>query len=156
MVGFAPSPKGDKKLKGEYFEDAALLDQIKGDQPCRVDSGVGVVIRIEQTQENPQFGGESVSELLIWFPEWPPSNVKYYLKPDNHLLCYREKGQLLLFETFTGQGTVHFLGSPTKGKLKGRLSLDLIEPHHNFSNGDFHHMEGEMNLKKAEIKPSSN
>lgn len=152
FCGFViPFQKG-KKLKGHFYENACLVDQVEGEKKCRVDSGKGVVISILQQLENPQFGGESEAELLIWLPEWPPVGGKYYLKKDNYLLCYQERGELLLFETFTGSGWLLIDGNPEKGKLVGGIELNLIEPHHNFSNSDFQFIGGNLSLKMGEIR----
>ena len=115
FCGFAiPCQKG-KKLKGHFYENVCLVDQVEGEKKCRVDSGKGVVICIHQQLENPQFGGESESELLIWLSEWPPVGEKYYLGKENYLLCYQERGELLLFETFQGSGWLMLDGNPEKG-----------------------------------------
>ncbi len=156
LVGFlmgvkVTSYKG-KKLKGQYWENVRLVDQIKGEQPCRIDSGEGVVIRIQTTQSNEQFGSETNSSLLLWLADWPPVGQKYYLQEGQFMLCYQEVGDLLLFETFRAQGWIQLSSLPEKGKVKGALEIDLIEPHHNFSNSDFQYMGGSFMLNFSELK----
>lgn len=152
FCGATPLEKGGKKLKGNYYEKGILTDQIEGDSKCKVDSGEGVVIQIIRYQENPQFGDETETELLVWLREWPSVGEKYYLTPENSQICFQERGKLLLFETFICQGWIQLLESPAKGKLKGNIELNLVEPHHNFSNSDFQFVGGQMSLKVAEVR----
>lgn len=152
FCGATPLDKGGKKLKGNYYLEASLVDQVEGVTKCRVDSGEGVVIQIIRYQENPQFGGETETELLVWLREWPSVGEKHYLTPENSQICFQERGKLLLFETFICQGWIQLSESPANGKLKGEIGLNLVEPHHNFSNSDFQFIGGEMILKPAETQ----
>ena len=152
IMGVKGIEQKGKKLKGQYWENARLVDQIKGEQPCRIDSGEGVVLQIQTTQSNQQFGSETKSSLLLWFSDWPSPGKKYYLQEGQYLLCYQEVGDLLLFETFRGQGWIQLNSLPDKGKVRGELEIELIEPHHNFSNSDYQYLGGSfsLNVTKSE------
>lgn len=149
IMGFSmiecPSPK---KIKGAYWEDAALMNQVKGEQPCEVVEGEGVVISIDFDQENPQFNSKSQISFLLWLPEWPEPGERHYLKPENSMVCYREVGTLLLFETFQATGWIKTEDSPRKEKVAGELEIQFVDPHHNFSNSDFQYLGGEFRLNR--------
>ncbi len=139
-------------MKGYFFDEASLVDQIKGDQKCRIDSGGGVVIQLLWGQENPQFGEETEAELLIWFPELPGIGEKLFFPGDNAVLCYQERGNILLFETFQGSGWLLFPTPMKKEKLSLEIDLNLIRPHHNFSNSDFQYVGGDILLRKGNFE----
>jgi len=153
-MGLTPSQdlKG-KKLKGEYWENASLTNQLKGEKACTIEIGEGIVWQITLQQENPQFQEETQISFLLWMAKFPEPGEKYYLNQENSLICYREEGTLLLFETFRANGWVKIEAMPRKKKLEGELEIQLIEPHHNFSNGDFQHLGGEFKLEMGSLIP---
>lgn len=147
---------GKKKLKGTLHSDRGVFDQIEGETPCRLDSADGFVVEFQQEVENPLFESKAKNKvrLLLWFRGDPAPEKRYYVPSDDIKgLCYREQGDLLMFETFQGSGWIEFGAYSKKGRLEGTMDLKLVEPHHNFSNSDFHHMGGDFCLEKAKSDP---
>lgn len=144
---FMGNAGGEKRTKGIIRLNAGIFDQVKGEQACRVDSAVGFVIELAKEVENPLFESEARNRvnLLLWFKGSPETGKRYYVPGNDFLgLCYREEGDLLMFETFSGIGWIEFRPSRKKGKMEGVMEMRLVEPHHNFSNSDFHYWGGEI------------
>lgn len=143
---------GKKAIKGVYYENAALFNQVKGAQPCRIDSGAGLVISIAFDQVNPLFESKNKNKvhLLIWLKEMPEEEVEIHFPNSESLICYREEGDLLMFETFTATGWLK-LKSGKNSRLAGSIEMNFVEPHQNFSNSDFQHLQGELKLLLEEL-----
>lgn len=137
-----------KRLEGKLHLKQGLFDQVKGATPCRLDSAGGYVIEIRDETINPQFASSRKNQvrLLIWLPEEPTPNTRIEIPSGINGLCYREEGNLLMFETFQGQGWIEFGAWKKRKQLDGKLDLKLIHPHHNFSNSDYHFLGGSYRL----------
>ena len=143
---------GKKKLKGTLHLSTGIFDQVKGDAPCRLDSAAGFVVEFVQEVENPLFESKSKNQvqLYAWFGGAPIPKKRYYVpSEDCKGLCYRESGDLLMFETFQGSGWIELGEFGKKGRIGGIIDLKLVEPHHNFSNSDFHYLGGEFELRSS-------
>lgn len=148
LSSYAPA---GKKMQGDLHLETGLFDQVKGEQPCKLDSAEGFVVELSKEVENPLFESKAPNQvrLLLWLAGKPESGKRYYVPGDDFKgLCYREEGDLLMFETFEGSGWVEFEEGKKKGKMDGNIDLKLVEPHHNFSNSDFHHLGGSFRLAR--------
>lgn len=151
------SPAG-KAMKGEYYDDACLLDRDEKRPRCRVDEGKGQVIYISQKHENPLFPSEAENRvhLMLHFPNGMEAGKRYTLPTDPVNVCYWEKGDLLMFKSFTGSGWIEISEIKEGKSVSGKMDLKLVEPHHNMSNSDYHYMGGEFKLKWAKTPDVGN
>ena len=144
---------GKDLLKGEWYEEAALYDQEAGGKGCRIDSGNGNVLVIRQQVENPLFESSRENEAVLQI-EWPhavPLGQKTYFPNDSVKVCYREEGNLLMFETFEASGWILPMEQDKKKRLSGKVELKLVNPHHNFSNSDYHFIGGSFKALQQNI-----
>lgn len=144
---------GKDLLKGDWYAEAGLYDQVKGGEGCRIDSGKGSVLVIREEVENPLFESSSQNEAVLQV-HWPnniPLGEKTYFPNDSVQVCYREEGNLLMFETFEASGWIQPLEMDKKSRLSGKLELKLVKPHHNFSNSDYHFIGGSFKVSMQNI-----
>lgn len=144
-------PTGAKPTKGKFFDSAMIVDAEKG-KLCRPDSGLGQVVSISYPHENPLFPSKSPNtvNLLLHFKNGMTAGKKFTLPDPDVSVCYFEKGDLLMFHTFEGVGSIHF--DPVGGKKEiqtGKMDLKLVRPHHNMSNSDYHYMGGRFSLSRS-------
>lgn len=140
-----------KKMSGTYYRDAQMLIDTAGNK-CRVDSGSGFVMKFEKPDFNELFGDGEKTMLTFYvgMPNAPTAKSIRLPDPDFHIY-YQEMGSILLFECYEAQGWIR-INKTSKGKLEGSMEVDLINPHHNFSNSDFHHLEGEFRLSPGKVE----
>ena len=144
---------GKKPLKGSVYSEASLDAETPEMDVCRVDSGTGTVAVLAWTVENPLFAAspENTATLQIQFASPPSPGIRIYFPNDSTTVCYQEAGNLLMFETFEATGWWQLDKVDGKGRWEGNLELNLVNPHHNFSNSDFHHVEGAYRLAPQSI-----
>lgn len=141
LLGVAPG----KPMKGDWYADSGLTG-IEPGQTCAVDSAAGAVLYISQEHENSLFPSkvENRVHLQLWFKDGLPER-RVQLPSPSVAVCYWEKGDLLMFHTYSGAGWIEF--DPAKSKsVTGRMELKLVQPHHNMSNSDYHYMGGDFKL----------
>ena len=109
-------PTGAKPTKGKFFDSAIIVDAEKG-KLCRPDSGLGQVVSISYPHENPLFPSKSPNtvNLLLHFKNGMTAGKKFTLPDPDVSVCYFEKGDLLMFHTFEGVGSIQF--DPVGGKV---------------------------------------
>ncbi len=148
LGGWQWSP-GKKGMKGEYREDAALVDRVAHEKACRVDTGDVVVWTLTKEVRNPLFEGsqDNVATLHIAWPQMPAVGTRVYFPNDSTQICYREEGRLLMFETFQATGWIEVQTQKGNGQVGGKMELNLVKPHHNFSNSDFQFLGGDFRLQ---------
>jgi hypothetical protein len=130
-----------KGMQGEYRPDSGLFDAEKG-KTCRIDSAAGATLHLEKEHDNPLFESKAPNKvhLIIWWKEAPQAGQRYTLPQPGIEVCYWEKGDLLMFHTFKAQGWIEIEQIKEGKSVAGKMDLQLIEPHHNFSNSDFHYL----------------
>lgn len=145
-----------KPMKGQLWAAAGIFDNQEAKPLCRLDSAETFVMEIDQAHENPLFESkdENRVHLFLQFAQKPQKGKRYNLPSEEVQLCYWEKGDLLMFKSFSGLGWVEF-NSVEKGKASGKMDLKIVKPHHNMSNSDYHYMGGEFRLKVSDFKGKS-
>lgn len=141
--GFLIPPK--KKMRGTLHSETGIFDAQKG-KTCRLDSAQGTTLEISYVHDNPQFQSKSPNRVNL-FLHWktaPQAGTRYSLPHPEIDVCYWEKGDILMFHTFSAQGWIEFSKLDPESDGQGELELKLIRPHHNFSNSDFHYMGGKL------------
>lgn len=148
FLAFTPTPKG-KGMKGVLRDSCALFEMEEKKPLCKIDSGAGQVLYIHQAHENPLFPSKAENRvhLMLHFPDGILAGQRYTLPSPKVNVCYLEKGDLLMFKSFEGQGWVEFTEVAPGKTAAGKMDLKLIKPHHNMSNSDYHYMGGDFRLK---------
>ena len=147
MGAFIGSVPMKKRMQGNLHFGQAIFDAEKG-KTCRLDSGKGTALHLWKTHENPLFesNAPNVVHLLLHWEDDLKINHRYQLPHPKIDVCYWEKGDILMFHTFSAVGWIEFDQlKPNKFAL-GKLEIKLVKPHHNFSNSDYHFMGGDFKL----------
>jgi len=138
----------NKTIRAKVRESAELNGLEKG-TICEADSGIGQVLEIIYHQENPLFPSvkPNMVHAYLGFPKGILAGKEYRLPHPDVVVCYFEKGDLLMFHTFQAEGSVRF-DAPKSGKpmQSGEIDLKFVKPHHNMSNADYHYVGGDLKL----------
>lgn len=149
LLGLTFAVPKTKPLKGVFYADSGLFDAEKG-KLCRPDSSQGDVLYVSKRHENPLFPSKSPNmvHLYLWFQQGIQANHRYQLPDSTVKVCYYEKGDLLMFHTFEGTGTIQFKDGKNPALWQGSMELKLVHPFHNMSNSDYHYMGGPFTLAR--------
>lgn len=142
--GNTDAPKvGKKPISGTFHPGKGLFDAEK-EKTCRLDSAGGSSLYLVGEHDNPLFESKAPNKvhLLIWWKTIPEAGVRYQLPHPDIEICYWEKGDLLMFHTFSAQGWLEFNKLADGKYTTGELDMKLVRPHHNFSNSDYHYLGG--------------
>lgn len=143
-TGSAEFPAAPKKgLSGTYHPGQGLFDAEK-EKTCRLDSADGGSLYLVSEHDNPLFESKAPNmvHLIMWWKTAPAAGVRYQLPHPEIEICYWEKGDLLMFHTFSAQGWLEFDKVADGKYTTGKLDMKLVRPHHNFSNSDYHYLGG--------------
>ena len=144
---------GSKPLSGKYMPQAALVNGTEN-AGCQVDKGDRWLMMIADEVHNPlfEYSPDNEVRLYLQMDSMPNLNERITLPHKGVEVCYREKGSMLMFETFRATGWIELTERKKNETLIGRLEVNLIEPHHNFSNSDFHRLNCSFKLRKELIE----
>ncbi|MEM1000760.1 MAG: hypothetical protein AAGN35_27140 [Bacteroidota bacterium] len=143
-----PNTPEKRTLAGVYQTERGLFDAKKG-KTCRTDHAEGATLHLEKDHENPLFTSETPNRvhLIVAWKTIPKAGQRFQLPDPQIEICYWEKGDLLMFHTFRATGWIEIDQIKAGKVVSGSLELQLIEPHHNFSNSDFHYLGGDFKAK---------